>query len=126
MAPSTPKISYIELPATDLAATKAFYTEAFAWTWADFGPTYAAFDGAGIEGGISTEGTVAEAPDPGSESGIGPLVLFSTGDLDTTLATVTSAGGEITSPPYDYPGGRRFHFRDPSGNILGVYQSADI
>jgi predicted enzyme related to lactoylglutathione lyase len=38
---------------------------------------------------------------------------------------VRSAGGEVVEGPFDYPGGRRFHFRDPSGNVLGVFQPSD-
>ena len=51
------------------------------------------------------------------------MLLFSD-DLDATLAAVTAAGGEIVNGPYDFPGGRRFHFVDPSGNELGVWAEA--
>ena len=121
---TAPQIDYLEVPATDLLATKAFYTTAFSWSWVDYGPGYAASGDAGIEFALNTEATVAPTPDTGSENGIGPLVLFSTKDLAATEAAVTTAGGTITSPPYEYPGGHRFHFADPSGNVLGVYQSA--
>jgi predicted enzyme related to lactoylglutathione lyase len=52
-------------------------------------------------------------------------VLVFSEDLDGSLKAVESAGGEVVDGPYDYPGGRRFHFRDPSGNTLGVYQPSD-
>jgi len=45
-------------------------------------------------------------------------------DLDATLAAVRSAGGEIVRKPFSFPGGRRFHFRDPSGNELAVWAAA--
>jgi len=48
----TIKINYIELPITDMKASKAFYRAAFGWTYIDYGPTYAAFQGAGIDGGL--------------------------------------------------------------------------
>ncbi|MBT2517634.1 hypothetical protein J7E29_09340 [Streptomyces sp. ISL-90] len=51
----------------------------------------------------------------------GPLVLLYSDDLDITAAAVTDAGGEIVNGPYEFPGGRRFHFVDPSGNELGVW-----
>jgi predicted enzyme related to lactoylglutathione lyase len=54
----------------------------------------------------------------------GPLVLLYSADLDRTLAAVTSAGGRVVSGPYEFPGGRRFHFQDPSGNELGVWAEA--
>jgi hypothetical protein len=48
-------------------------------------------------------------------------VLLWSADLDASVAAVTAAGGAVTEGPYDFPGGRRFHFRDPSGNELGVW-----
>ena len=116
-------VDYIELPATDLESTKRFYAAAFGWEWIDYGPTYAARDGLGVEIALNALGTPAPRHGAGEENGIGPLVLFSTDDLESVEAAVRSAGGEIVSAIYDYPGGRRFHFVDPSGNILGAYQS---
>jgi predicted enzyme related to lactoylglutathione lyase len=34
---------------------------------------------------------------------------------------VEQAGGKIVQPIFEFPGGRRFHFSDPSGNVLGVW-----
>jgi predicted enzyme related to lactoylglutathione lyase len=45
-------------------------------------------------------------------------------DLDATVRSVENAGGTVTNGPYAFPGGRRFHFRDPAGNELGVYQTS--
>ena len=70
-----PQINYIELPAVRLSDTKSFYTAVFGWTWVEYGPTYAAFEGAGIEGGLNAEAVPAPSPEPGAESTIGPLVL---------------------------------------------------
>jgi len=116
-------ISYIELPATELKDTKTFYTAVFGWSWVDYGPNYAAFAGAGIEGGFNAEATPAAPHSSGAESANGPFVLFAANDLDAMERKIREAGGEIVSGPYAYPGGHRFHFRDPSGNILGVYKS---
>jgi len=60
----------------------------------------------------------AEGPRPG-----GPLVLLYSADLDRTVAAVEEAGGQVVQGPYEFPGGR-FHFRDPSGNELGVWAEA--
>ena len=48
-----------------------------------------------------------------------------TDDVDAALASVLGAGGRVQVELHEYPGGRRFTFADPSGNILGVYQSAE-
>ena len=111
-------ISYVELGAGDLAATKAFYADAFGWRFQDYGPDYSGIRG--VADGDEVGGLNAQsAPGPG-----GALVLLYSQDLDATLAAVEGAGGVVTVPPFDYPGGRRFHFSDPSGNVLGVFQPA--
>lgn len=111
-------ISYIEFGVTDLAATRAFYESAFGWQFNDYGPEYAGIRAAngdadgGEVGGLST----FAAP-----SADGPLVLLFSTDLDASVEAVTAAGGTIVAGPYDFPGGRRFEFTDPSGNRLGVF-----
>ena len=105
------KIDYIELPGDDLAATKGFYAAAFGWTFTDYGPTYAAMS-EGLDGGFQG--------DAGEQLGK-PLVILFAHDLEAMEAKVKAAGGTITRPIFSFPGGRRFHFRDPSGNELGVF-----
>lgn len=109
------RIDYIELPASDLGRAKAFYAEAFGWAFNDYGPDYAGIQG--TEPGTEVGGLNPQAP---SSRG-GPLVLLFSADLDATVAAVTSAGGEVVEGPYAFPGGRRFHFLDPSGIELGVW-----
>ena len=106
------KIDYVELPGKDLPATKSFYGEAFGWTFTDYGPTYAAFGDAGLDGGFQAD------PDEFPKA---PLVVIFATDIEAMLAKVTAAGGEILKPIFSFPGGRRFHFRDPSGNELAVF-----
>ena len=111
-------INYIELSVDDLAATQEFYSSAFGWEFNEYGPAYAGIrssDGEGEVGGLNA----TEPPVAG-----GPLVLLYSDDLDATVSAVERAGGEIVAPPYDFPGGRRFHFRDPSGNVLGAWAEA--
>ena len=117
-----PELNNVELPAADLDATKAFYTAVFGWSWTDYGPTYSAADLPGFEVGLSTAATVAPMPPGGDESGVGPLVLFQGDDLDALAASVEAAGGSIVTQTFGFPGGSRFHFRDPSGNVLGIYR----
>jgi predicted enzyme related to lactoylglutathione lyase len=121
---SDAEVNYIELPAGDLDSTKAFYSEAFGWDWVDYGLTYAASTSGQFEVALNAEAAVGPAHDPGAENAIGPFVLFGTSDLEAVESAVRAAGAEIVSPIYAYPGGRRLHFADPSGNILGVYQPA--
>ncbi|WP_343037161.1 VOC family protein [Janibacter alkaliphilus] len=53
----------------------------------------------------------------------GPLVLLWSDDLDASVEAVRQAGGTVTDGPYEFPGGRRFHFHDPAGNELGVWST---
>lgn len=105
------KLDYLELPATEIASVKAFYGEAFGWKFQDYGPTYAAFE-EGLDGGFDADAAErTQAPLP---------VLYAT-DLEAMLAKVEAAGGVIVKPAYAFPGGRRFHFRDPAGTELAVW-----
>jgi predicted enzyme related to lactoylglutathione lyase len=110
-------IDYIELAVTDLDAAKTFYRSAFGWEFNDYGPAYA-----GIRRVDGSEGEAGGlAPTDEVRTGGGPLVLLYSDDLDTTLRAVGASGGTVTEGPFDFPGGRRFHFTDPSGNQLGVW-----
>ncbi|MEP6649067.1 MAG: VOC family protein [Lapillicoccus sp.] len=112
-------IDYVELAAPDVAAAKAFYSTAFGWEFNDYGPEYAGIrtpDGSGEVGGV----TAAAQPSVG-----GVLVLLYSDDIDATARAIERAGGTVTNGPYEFPGGRRFHFTDPAGNQLGVWQSAE-
>ena len=118
MAQRHHSIDYIELAAPDLAASKAFYAAAFGWTFTDYGPAYSGIQrpgGDGEMGGLS--------PERPAGSGL-PLVILYSDDLDATLASVRAAGGEITEGPFQFPGGRRFHFTDVGGNELAVWTEA--
>ncbi len=106
------RIDYVEIPVTDLAASKLFYTSAFGWTFKDFGPTYASFFDGRLGGGL----TEVEQTVPG-----GVLLVIYAVDLETALRRIRSAGGQIVKDTFPFPGGRRFHFSDPSGNELAVW-----
>jgi len=114
-------INYIELPATDLAAMKSFYGKTFGWTFQDWGETYVAFHGAGLEGGFDASPDAVGGRKP---SASGSLVILYSDDLDASVEAVKAAGGTISIEPYGFPGGRRFHFTDPSGNELAIWTPA--
>ena len=108
-------IDYVELTVTDMAAAKTFYAAAFGWTFSDYGPDYAGIAHGGREiGGLCT----GASADRGAS---GPLVILYSRDLDATNAAVRAAGGSIVKDTFAFPGGRRFHFADPSGNELAVW-----
>ncbi len=108
-------IDYVEFPAGDLARLKGFYGRAFGWSFVDYGPTYAAAQGAGLDNGFQADRDEAPAK---------PLVILYSQDLEASLAAVTTAGGTITAPIFTFPGGRRFQFSDPSGNELAVWSES--
>ena len=114
MANLNDTINYIELPMVKNDETKAFYGQAFGWTFTNWGPDYISFEGAGIDGGFNREsGVPVSAP--------GVLVILYADDLSVTQANIEQAGGTIVRPIYDFPGGQRFHFQDPNGNELAVW-----
>lgn len=104
-------INYIEFGATDLTAIKRFYASTFGWTFTDYGPTYTAFTDGHLEGGFTTE----------SKIGKGALVILFSEDLEASKEKVIANGGTIVKDIYAFPGGRRFHFSDPSGNEVAVW-----
>jgi hypothetical protein len=106
------RIDYIEFPATDIQKTKAFYADAFGWEFTDYGPEYTSFHDGRLSGGFRA---AAEAPAGGVL-----VVLYST-NLAEIEARVTQHGGRIVREVFEFPGGRRFHFSDPSGNELAVW-----
>jgi predicted enzyme related to lactoylglutathione lyase len=81
----------------------------------EFGPSYAATTTGDTDLGI--DGDKAEQPKA-------PLPVIEVSNLEAALAAVQGAGGTIVRPIFSFPGGRRFQFRDPSGNELAVSQPA--
>lgn len=109
------KLNYVEFPATNLPATKAFFEQVFSWTFVDHGPEYAAFSGQGLDGGFF-KSTLCSTTAQG-----GALLVFYSKDLEQTRDKIEQAGGTILRPIFSFPGGRRFHFAEPSGNELAVW-----
>lgn len=111
---SPPRLNYVELPAADMATAKKFYEAAFGWTLTQFGPAYAGTMTGDTDIGLQAD--KAEAPKA-------PLPIVEVKDLEAAQKAVIKAGGTITKPVFSFPGGRRFHFTDPSGNELAVWQT---
>ena len=110
-------INYIEFPMTDVEATIAFYEAVFGWSFQRWGESYISFSGAVVEGGFDLAGVKPSAP--------GALVILYTHALEAKRDQVIAAGGEIAQDIYAFPGGRRFHFKDPNGNELAVWSEKE-
>ena len=107
------KIDYVEFNVADIARAKAFYGEAFGWTFIDYGPDYCEFRDGRLSGGFTTLAPVMAKG--------GPLVILFAADLEDALSRVEAAGGTIVKPIFPFPGGRRFQFADPDGYELAVW-----
>lgn len=105
-------INYVEFKAQNLATIKAFYTSCFDWSFTDYGPTYTAFSESGLAGGF--EMTTSKIVN-------GVLIVLYHKNLDAIKSKIIEAGGSIAKDIFSFPGGKRFHFIDPSGNELAIW-----
>jgi uncharacterized protein len=108
------RISFIELPSSNLVSTRSFYTDAFGLAFTDFGPSYSCTLTGDVDIGLQADASEATAA---------PLTVITVDDLEASLEAVSKAGGVITKPIFAFPGGRRFHFCDPSGNELAALKA---
>ena len=113
------KINYVEFPAKDIQATKDFFSQAFGWSFQDFGPEYSAFSNQGIDGGFY------KAKLSSSTSNGAALIVFYSQDLEATQDKIEKANGTIIKSIYSFPGGHRFHFTEPSGNEFAVWSDSN-
>lgn len=113
--PAHHKLDYVEFAARDIPATKAFFTAVFDWQFVDYGPEYTAFEKEGLDGGFYYADLVS-TPANGSA-----LLVFYSAYIQATLDKVKAHGGEIVREIFEFPGGCRFHFKEPSGNEFAVW-----
>jgi len=109
------KMHYVEFPAKDISATRGFFGEVFGRTFQAFGPDYSVFAGGGINGGFYRSGLCSSIA-----HGAALIVLYSA-DLESLQDRIEKAGGAVVKAIFSFPGGRRFHFTEPSGNELAVW-----
>jgi uncharacterized protein len=107
------RICFVELPAATIGAAKSFYASAFGFAMTDFGPTYSCTMTGDVDLGLQGDA---------KEASRAPLPVIQVGSLEETEALVKRTGGVITKATFSFPGGRRFHFRDPAGNELAAMQ----
>jgi predicted enzyme related to lactoylglutathione lyase len=106
------RVDYIEFRATDISEVKRFYSEIFGWEFTDYGPEYTSFSDGRLAGGFAAAPEVTAG---------GPLVVLYATNLEDIEARIKESGGRIVRETFEFPGGRRFHFTDPSGNELAVW-----
>ncbi len=106
------RMDYIEFPTTNIEETKRFYSEVFGWKFTDYGPDYTSFTDGRLAGGFTREAEVSDG---------GVLVVLYSTNLSDIKDRVSESGGRIIREIFEFPGGRRFHFTDPSGNQLAVW-----
>ncbi len=106
----------VEFPTSSAVQSAQFLQAVFGWDATEYGPEYVDVDcGSGVSLGFQQDRSEAPAA---------PLAVIQVDDLDATHQAVTEAGGTVTVEAFDFPGGRRFHFREPGGNELAAWVPA--
>lgn len=111
------RIDYVEIPAVDLPATRAFFEALYDWKFQEWGDEYFSFSDGRLEGGLRKSDQAAPAS--------GVLLVFYSEDLERDLQRVTELGADISREIFAFPGGRRFHFREPGGTEFAMWSAAD-
>src|SRR5882724_6928661 len=111
------KIDYLELPAIDIEGSKRFYSAVFGWKFEDHGPEYTSFSDGRLTGGFTSH-------EPAPSKGI--LIVIYCADLNGAQQRIREAGGTVVKDTFSFPGGSRFHFADPNGNVLAVWSEQPV
>lgn len=107
------RIDYVEIPVTDLAKTRDFFTSMFGWSFQEWGDEYMSFNDGRLNGGFR------HSAEPAPSTGV--LLVFFSDDLERDVERVKDLGGTISQAIFSFPGGRRFHFVDPAGNEYAMW-----
>ncbi len=103
------RLNYLELPVAVTEPAKTFYATVMGWTFTDYGPDYAATTSGDTDMGLDADTMLTTL-----------LPVIQVDDLEATQSAVEAGGGVIVQPIFAFPGGRRFHFRDPDGHVLAA------
>ena len=114
------KLNYVEFQAKDLSATKAFFSAVFGWHFVDYGQDYTSFSDQGLDGGFFKADACTQTSNGGA------LLIFYSLDIKATFNKVVENGGTVVRPIFDFPGGCRFHFTEPSGNEFAVWTDKNV
>jgi len=109
------RIDYVEIPVTSLHLAREFFAAMFGWSFQEWGDDYMSFNDGRIEGGFR------RATEPAPASGV--LVIFFSTDLERDYDRVQELGATISEPIFPFPGGRRFHFVDPTGSEFAIWSA---
>lgn len=107
------RIDYVEIPVTDPAAARSFFGALFDWSFEDWGEDYVSFNDGRLDGGFRR----AQEPVPAGSV----LVIFYSHDLERDRDRVITLGARVNVDIFDFPGGRRFHFIDPTGTEYALW-----
>lgn len=107
------QIDYVEIPVTDLAKTREFFSSLFGWSFQEWGDDYMSFNDGRLDGGFRRS--------PEAAPSNGALLVFYSRDLEHDLKRVEALGGGISQSIFSFPGGRRFHFVDPAGTEYAMW-----
>jgi uncharacterized protein len=113
------KICYVEIPALDVARSAEFYRAIFGWNIRRRGDGHLAFDDAIGE----VSGTWVPGRPPSPEPGL--LLYVMVDSVAATMEAVLEQGGEIVQPIGADAPEITARFRDPGGNVIGLYQEPD-
>ena len=116
MANADGKICYVEIPTGDVAKSAAFYSRVFGWTLRKRGDGATAFDDAIGE----VSGTWVLGGKPQENTGI--LTYIMVFEIEKTIAAITANGGQIVQPVGADAPELTARFKDPAGNVFGLYQ----
>ena len=110
------KICYIEIPATDIARSTEFFSKVFGWRIRQRGDGHTAFDD--TVGEVSGSWILGRPP----SSSPGLLIYVMVDSVASTLDAIVANGGEIVQPIGADAPEITARFRDPGGNVIGLYQ----
>ena len=109
------QIDYIEIPVTDLGKAQEFFEALFGWTFVSYGEDYTSFSDGRLDGGFRRASEAAPAS--------GVLLIFYSEDLERDFERVQQLGATISEVIFPFPGGRRFHFVDPTGTEYAIWSA---
>jgi predicted enzyme related to lactoylglutathione lyase len=119
--PQHEKLDYVEFPARGLSASQIFFNSVFGRGFENFGPDDCAFSGQGLDGDFYRSKLCSSTLNGSA------LLVFYSDDLQATLVAVEQAveqiGGRMVKPIFDFPGGGRFHFSEPSDDEFAVWSA---